>query len=87
MLSLLTECTIQMIQIIHDLYREHRITYDEFYNLTKIKIDFLTDNLHNLSSVERQTVDEIISQCKVSLRQDGGASMKNSFCSCIDILQ
>jgi hypothetical protein len=87
MLSLLTECTVQMLKIIHEMYREQRITYEEFNDLTKVKIKFLSDNINTVSYLDRITVNEILDLCTDLLNQNRNKHVVNAYCASVGMLQ
>jgi len=85
MLSLLTECTILMLRVIHDMFWEQRITYTEFVSCTELKIKFLSDNLDNISTeAEKKKACDILDKCKSLISK---SNEMNAFCSSTDILQ
>jgi len=88
MLSLLTECTVLMLRVIHEMYREQRITYEEFRNFTKVKIQFLLENLNSISTeAERRKATDIINKCTSLISQNNTEHMMNVICFNSDILQ
>lgn len=85
MLSLLTECTVLMLRVIHGLFWEQRITYDEFVNCTEVKIKFLLENLDSISTeVEKKNARDIINKCTSLISKDNDMSV---FCLTTDIIQ
>lgn len=88
MLSLLTECTILMLKVIHEMYWKKRITYDEFLEFSKVKIQFLMENIDNLSTeADRRNASDIISKCTSLISQNNGTYVMNVYCLNTDILQ
>lgn len=64
MLPELTECTVLMLKVIHDMYRKQALTYEEFLSFTEKKIQFLSDNINFITSeIERKNADDIIHKC------------------------
>lgn len=75
MLSLLTECTILMLRVIHDMFNEQRITYEEFLSCTEVKIKFLIDNLDNIPSEDdRKKAHDILEKCKMLISDSNNIS-------------
>lgn len=71
MLSELTECTVLMLKVIHDLYRKQRITYDEFLNYTEAKLQFLSENIDCIASEhDRKQATDIIHLCSSLISED-----------------
>lgn len=88
MLSLLTECTILMLRVVHEMYWKKRITYDEFLEFTKIKIQFLLENMDHISTeAERENANDIINKCTTLISQDTTHQMMNVYYPGTDILQ
>lgn len=88
MLSLLTECTILMLRVIHEMYREQRITYDEFIELTEVKIQFLLKNMDNISNdVERRSANDIMSKCTSLKSRSSSHQTTDICCFNTDIIQ
>ena len=87
MLSLLTECTINMLKIIHEMYREQRITYEEFYDLTKVKVKYLFDRINIIPYKDRITVNEILSLCTNLIEKNENGNLIKTNSKGIDILQ
>jgi restriction endonuclease len=70
MLSELAECTMLMLNVIHEMYRTRRITYKEFLDHTNKKLQFLYENIENISSEsERKNASEILSKCTAVLSE------------------
>jgi hypothetical protein len=64
MLSELTECTMLMLKVIHEMYSTQRITYEEFLDHTEKKLQFLHENIGYISSeAERKTATDILCKC------------------------
>jgi len=75
MLSLLTECTILMLIVIHDMFKEKRITYEEFLNCTEVKMRFLADNLDNISAEDdKKKASDILEKCKMLIADSNDIS-------------
>lgn len=76
MLSLLTECTILMLIVIHDMFKEKRITYEEFLNCTEVKMRFLADNLDNISAEDdKKKACDILEKCKMLIANSNDISV------------
>ena len=88
MLSLLIECTILMLKVIHDMYWRQRITYDEFINYTEAKIQFLLENMDSISTeIERRNASDIINKCILLKEQNNGQQLLNVFSFNADNIQ
>lgn len=88
MLSLLTECTILMLKVIHEMFREQQITYDEFLKLTEVKIQFLSENMDNiLNDVERKNAGSILNKCTSLISRSSSHHMTDVYCFNSDIVQ
>lgn len=88
MLSLLIECTILMLKVIHDMYWRQRITYDEFINYTEAKIQFLLENMDSISTeIERRNASDIINKCTSLKSQNNGQQLLNVFSFNTDNIQ
>ncbi len=80
MLTLLTECTVLMLKVIHEMYWKQRITYDEFLSYSEVKIKFLLENIDNITSeAERRTACDIIDKCTSLITQKNGSEMINLY--------
>lgn len=76
MLSLLTECTILMLKVIHDMFREKRITYEEFLDCTEVKMQFLSDNLDNIPAEDdKKKACDILEKCKTLIADNNDMNM------------
>lgn len=72
MLSELAECTVLMLKVIHEMYRTQKITYDEFLDYTRMKIQFLSENLENIPyDTDRKKAIDIIIKCTSLISQSG----------------
>ncbi len=64
MLSELTECTILMLKVIHEMYSTNRITYEEFVDHTRKKLEFLSDNIQHFSDeAKKRNACDIMNKC------------------------
>jgi len=64
MLSELAECTVLMLRVIHEMYSTQRITYEEFVNHTRKKLQFLSENISQFTSEsEQETAYDILNKC------------------------
>lgn len=46
----LAECTFLMLSVIRNMYKQEKITIDEFLNYTEMKMSFLSQNIESISS-------------------------------------
>lgn len=73
MLSELTECTILMLKIIHDMYLSRKISFEEFLSYTKVKIQFLSENINKFASEsDKEKAYEIINKCNSLIMRKTG---------------
>lgn len=64
MLFELTECTVLMLKVIHDMYQRQKISLNEFLCYTETKIQFLTENINQFSSdADKEKAYDIIHKC------------------------
>jgi len=64
MLSELAECTMLMLKVIHEMYSTQRIAYEEFVIHTRKKLQFLSENISQITSeAERENAYDIIYKC------------------------
>ncbi len=64
MLFELTECTVLMLKVIHDMYLRQKISFNEFLSYTKAKIQFLSDNICFIDSeADKKKAYDIIHKC------------------------
>ncbi len=71
MLSELTECTILMLKVIHEMYNSQRITYEEFVSHAEKKLKFLSENIqHSSNEAERRNAFDIIYKCNAVMSGD-----------------
>lgn len=77
MLSELTECTILMLKVIHEMYSTQRITYEEFVAHTKKKLEFLSENMQHFSDeTERRNAYDIIYKCSSAMSEKSGTYLQ-----------
>ncbi len=70
MLSELTECTMLMLKVIHEMYSTQRITFQEFMDHTEKKLQFLNENIGSISSeTERENASKILFKCTALLSE------------------
>jgi len=73
MLSELTECTILMLKVIHDMYLSRRISLEEFIKYTELKIQFLSENIDKFSSeADKEKAYDIINKCNSLIMKKTG---------------
>jgi hypothetical protein len=64
MIAGLIECTMLILSVINDMYKQQKITFDEFLSYTNLKIPFLSENIECISSEEdRIKANLILSEC------------------------
>jgi len=64
MLFELTECTVLMLKVIHDMYLRQKISFDEFLSYTETKLRFLSENISFIDSeADKEKAYEIIRKC------------------------
>lgn len=62
----LAECTILMLKVIQEMYNTQKISYEEFIDYTEKKLQFLSENIDNISSeTERSIAFDIIYKCNI----------------------
>ncbi|NLH96955.1 MAG: hypothetical protein GX477_06410 [Clostridiaceae bacterium] len=77
MLSELAECTVLMLRVIHEMYSTQRITYEEFVNHTRKKLQFLSENISQFTSeAERETAYDILNKCRSILSGNEGSYLQ-----------
>jgi len=76
-----------MIKIIHDMYRDRKITYEELNHLTKLKIEFLYYNFDKLSLFEKQDAEDILNEHEKLLIQGSYSQIINPLHKSADIIQ
>ncbi len=73
MLSRLTECTLLMLKVIHEMYSTQRITYKEFVDHSEKKLQFLNENIGLFTSEdERKIASDLLYKCNSVLSQKAG---------------
>ncbi len=74
MLSELAECTILMLKVIHEMYSTNRITYEEFVDHTRKKLEFLSENMQYFSDeAKKRNAYDIMDKCSSAM--SGGNSI------------
>jgi len=77
MLSELAECTVLMLRVIHEMYSTQRITYEEFVNHTRKKLQFLSEIISQFTSeAERETAYDILNKCSSILSGNEGSYLQ-----------
>jgi asparagine synthetase A len=70
MLSELAECTMLMLQVIHEMYCTQRITYRKFVDHTYNKLHFLSENIEFIhSETKRKDAFDILCKCACVLSE------------------
>ncbi len=69
----LVECTMLMLSVIQDMYKQQKITFGEFLSYTEMKISFLSENIENISSEDdKRKSERIISECASTILEYTG---------------
>jgi hypothetical protein len=64
MLFELTECTVLMLKVIHDMYLRQKISFNEFLSYTETKLRFLSENISFIDSeADKEKAYDIIRKC------------------------
>lgn len=71
MLLELTECTVLMLKVIHDMYLRQKISFNEFLCYTETKLQFLSENINQFSSdADKEKAYDIIQKCTSLISED-----------------
>jgi hypothetical protein len=65
------DSTIKILYDLHKLYKNDKLSYDSFNKHTALKIKFIRDNLHKITSYEKRNFAvQILEKCEnIILRQ------------------
>ncbi len=67
----LAECTMLMLKVIQEMYNTQKISYKEFIDYTEMKLQFLSENIENISSeTDKRVAFDIIYKCNM-IMSDG----------------
>lgn len=76
MLFELTECTVLMLKVIHDMYLRQKISFNEFLSYTETKLRFLSENISFIDSeADKEKAYDIIRKCKSLISSEECSNM------------